>query len=64
MEGDITLHLSINVTVQLDGVYRIEYTPGLRHTRFRVIFGATQVDPNALPRGPDKKDETIIEASW
>ncbi|KAL6043704.1 NUDIX hydrolase [Balamuthia mandrillaris] len=49
------------VPVILDGVLRIEHTPGLRNCRMRVIFQAHAADdtpPKSIP------DEEVIEAKW
>lgn len=49
------------IAVELEGILRIEHSPGDRNARFRVIFLARPVDdtpPKQLP------DEESLEARW
>jgi len=49
------------IPVRLDGILRLEHTPGLRNNRFRAIFAASPVD-DTPPRS--EADDEIIEAKW
>lgn len=49
------------IPVSLQGIYRIEHTPGIKGTRFRIVFAAVPED-NRPPKSV--ANDEIIEAKW
>jgi len=51
------------IRAKLEGLLRLEHSPGLKNCRIRALFVGSPID-DTLPRGEDKADHEIIEAKW